>query len=165
MALSTEEVFQFEHEGFLRLPNPIFGDQEVAAFREAYDSCLQKLDSADNLQDISRPAKPGHFVHQIRAAHLQHPLFDSLIRDPRITDAVASLVAPELKIILCQGLYKPPRNGGELNWVRYFLIAASFRYPSPALADGDFLIYSTRMKPIFRPRAATTSSPRWSQRG
>ena len=29
---------------------------------------------------------------------------------------MASLVAPELKIILCQGLYKPPLVGGELSW-------------------------------------------------
>ena len=143
MALAPERVAQFQEQGWLDL-GPIFSAAEVERFREAYDGCLAALENsaaaaaaagadtaadadaaaagsdaspaAPALPDLSRPPRPGQRVHQIRAAHLQHALFAELIRDPRITDAVASLVSDDLKIILCQGLYKPPLIGGELDW-------------------------------------------------
>ena len=55
-------------------------------------------------------------VYQIRAAHLQHRLFADLIRNPSILDVVECLIGPNLKVILCQGLYKPPHTGGEVLW-------------------------------------------------
>ena len=119
MVLSPQQVAQFEREGWLDI-GCILSQAEIESHRVAYDSCLaalaEKHAGEDNLPDISRPPRPGLRVHQIRAAHLQHEVFAQLIRRTSITDAVASLVADDLKIILCQGLYKPPRVGGELNW-------------------------------------------------
>lgn len=117
MALTPRQVEQFVEGGFLDLGS-IFSAPEIEAYRAAYDSCLDTLkeEAGGELADISRPPRPDQQVHQIRAAHLQHELFAQLVRDSRITDAIADLVAEDLKIILCQGLYKPPRNGGELDW-------------------------------------------------
>lgn len=119
MSLSARQVAQFEEAGWLDL-GCVLSQAELETHRAAYDSCLatlaEKHAGEDHLPDISRPPRPGLRVHQIRAAHLQHNVFAKLIRRPMITDAVASLVADDLKIILCQGLYKPPRIGGELNW-------------------------------------------------
>ena len=119
MSLTPQQVAQFEEEGWLDL-GCVLSQQEIAAHRAAYDSCLAALAEThageNNVPDISRPPRPGLRVHQIRAAHLQHDIFAELIRRRSITDAVASLVADDLKIILCQGLYKPPHIGGELNW-------------------------------------------------
>ena len=119
MALSPQQVAQFEREGWLDI-GCILNMAEVEYHRVAYDSCLAALAEIhageDKLPDISRPPRPGLRVHQIRAAHLQHEVFAQLIRRTSITDAVASLVSDDLKIILCQGLYKPPHVGGELNW-------------------------------------------------
>jgi hypothetical protein len=123
MSLSAQQVVQFEEAGWLDLGPVISAQAELEAHRVAYDSCLATLakkhaagECHDQLPDISRPPRPGLRVHQIRAAHLQHDVFAKLIRRPIITDAVASLVGDDLKIILCQGLFKPPRIGGELNW-------------------------------------------------
>jgi hypothetical protein len=120
MSLTQRQLASFSSEGWLDL-GPVLSTEEIDTHRAAYDSCLAALAERhagdDNLlPDISRPPRPGLQVHQIRAAHLQHEVFAELIRRPQITDAVASLVADDLKIILCQGLYKPPRIGGELNW-------------------------------------------------
>ena len=117
MSLSPRQVALFEKEGWLDL-GCVLSPEEIETHRAAYDACLAALaeQHAGDLPDISRPPRPGLRVHQIRAAHLQHTVFAKLIRRPNITDAVASLVADDLKIILCQGLFKPAGVGGELNW-------------------------------------------------
>jgi phytanoyl-CoA hydroxylase len=116
--LAADQVNQFKNQGYL-VHQLIFSDAEVAAFATAYDESLDTLRTADQLSNI-RPGQLGDGtqtqVHQIRCAHLAHPLFDSLIRDPRILDSVESLIGPNLKLILCQGLYKPPRTGGAIDW-------------------------------------------------
>jgi ectoine hydroxylase-related dioxygenase (phytanoyl-CoA dioxygenase family) len=39
-----------------------------------------------------------------------------LIRDERLLDAVESLIGPNLGIVVCQGMYKPPYSGDEIRW-------------------------------------------------
>ena len=55
-------------------------------------------------------------IFQLRCAHLMHPAFDALVRDDRILDAVEQLIGPNIRIIVCQGLYKPPHTGDEISW-------------------------------------------------
>lgn len=109
---------QFHEQGYL-IGDVLFNDNEVAAFGQAYMDCLQALQEAGGARNVREGKLPDGTptqVYQIRAAHLQHPLFDSLIRDARILDTVESLIGPNLKLILCQGLYKPPHTGGEIAW-------------------------------------------------
>ena len=55
-------------------------------------------------------------MYQIRCAHLFQPLFGELIRDARILDRVETVIGENLRVILCQGLYKPAHMGGEIAW-------------------------------------------------
>ena len=93
MALSAGEVEAFRSNGYHTWTAPLFTPAEVDEYRAAYTDCLDRLAAAEEggeLRDISRPPRPGHKVHQIRAAHLKHAAFDRLIRDRRITDAVTT---------------------------------------------------------------------------
>ena len=38
------------------------------------------------------------------------------MRDERLLDAVESLLGPNLRPIICQGMYKPPHHGDKINW-------------------------------------------------
>ena len=108
----------FHEQGYL-VGEALFSNEEIAAFAEAYSTCLDSLTNEGTLASI----RDGELddgtptqVYQIRAAHLQHPLFADLIRDPRIVDTVERLIGQNLKVILCQGLYKPANTGGEVHW-------------------------------------------------
>ncbi len=117
-ALTVEEVDRFRTEGYLAC-RPVFTINELAAYRRAYDACLERLRQEQVLKNI-RPGRredgtPSE-VYQIRCAHLLHARFADLIRDARLLDKVESIIGPALRLILCQGLYKPPHTGGEIAW-------------------------------------------------
>jgi hypothetical protein len=76
----------FHEQGYL-VGEALFSNEEIAAFAGAYSTCLDSLTNEGTLASI----RDGELddgtptqVYQIRAAHLQHPLFADLIRDPRI---------------------------------------------------------------------------------
>lgn len=80
---------------------------------------LEKLRQQEKLKNIRRgrtaEGKETE-VYQIRVAHLQHPRFNALIYDSRLLDIIESLIGPNIRIILIQGIYKPPLTGGEIQW-------------------------------------------------
>jgi phytanoyl-CoA hydroxylase len=117
-ALTAQQVEQFHKQGYL-VGDVVFDDDETAALAQAYDDCLQAMRARGEYES----RRHGHLpdgtateVYQIRAAHRHHPRFDALIRDTRLLDVVEALLGPDLKLILCQGLYKPPHTGGEIAW-------------------------------------------------
>lgn len=116
--LTAEQIASFHESGYL-VGDVLFDAAEVEALGHAYSGCLDTLQAEGRLASI----RDGELadgtatqVYQIRVAHLQHRLFDQLIRDARILDRVEALLGPDLQVILCQGLYKPPHTGGEVHW-------------------------------------------------
>ena len=116
--LTSQQIEHFEDQGYL-VCEQAFDATEIAALATAYDECLDALRTADRLNNILQgqldDGTPTQ-VHQIRCAHLAHPLFDDLIRDSRILDPIEMLIGPNIKLILCQGLRKPPHTGGAIDW-------------------------------------------------
>ena len=118
IALTSEQIDHFTTRGYL-VGDAVFSSDEVAAMAAAYDQCLADLRRTDRLKNISPDQRDGGNpteFYQIRCAHLAHPLFDELIRDARVLDRVEQLIGPNIKLAVCQGLYKPPRTGGEIPW-------------------------------------------------
>jgi phytanoyl-CoA hydroxylase len=116
--LDATEREYFEREGYLVF-DEIFSPDEVAAFGQAYDDCLDRLRQTNQLKNIRNGQLEDGTnteVYQIRCAHLFHPLFGELIRDPRILDRVGAIIGANLRLILYQGLYKPAFVGGEIAW-------------------------------------------------
>lgn len=143
--LSSDQVDLFNEQGFL-VDEVLFETGEVEALGEAYSLCLDKMQAEGELESI----RDGELadgratqVYQIRAAHLHHQLFAGLVRDARILDRVESLIGPDLKVILCQGLYKPPHTGGLVHWHQddyYFRISGDRPVVSCWLAFDDVTV-------------------------
>ena len=117
-ALTPVQIDLFADRGYL-ICDALFKPEEVAACAAAYDACLDDLRRQNQLKNIrpgTRDDGTPTEVYQIRCAHLAHPRFNELIRDSRILDPIEQLIGPNLKMILCQGLHKPPYTGGEIAW-------------------------------------------------
>lgn len=144
-ALTPAQVTSFHQQGYL-VNDVLFTASEVDALGQAYTDCLDKLQAEGRLASI----RDGQLadgtatqVFQIRVAHLQHPLFAELIRDARILDRVEALLGPDLQVVLCQGLYKPPHTGGEVHWHQddfYFRVSGERPVVSCWLAFDDATI-------------------------
>ncbi|MFT5087901.1 MAG: phytanoyl-CoA hydroxylase [Candidatus Latescibacterota bacterium] len=117
-ALTPEQVEHFKTQGYL-VCDPVFTTSELVEYGRAYDACLEMLRREQALKNIRSgqldDGTPTE-VYQIRCAHLLHKRFGDLIRDPRLLDRVESIIGPVLRLILCQGLYKPSHTGGEIAW-------------------------------------------------
>ena len=118
MNLTDEQVKQYYQTGYLVYGDLITAD-EVRDLREAYTSSLEKMRRENKLKSARRGANvegKETVVYQIRAAHLHHPWFNDLIHDSRLLDIVESLIGPNIRVVLFQGLYKPPYTGGTVHW-------------------------------------------------
>ncbi len=140
--MTPEQISQFTSEGYLTFDS-IFAPDEVQDLADAYDDCLQRLRQESGLRNIRRGQLDDGTeteVNQIRCAHLFHPRFADLVRDERILDRVEALIGPHLRLILCQGLYKPAQTGGEIGWHQddyYFGVSKPNAVVSCWMAFGD----------------------------
>ncbi|WP_135556815.1 phytanoyl-CoA dioxygenase family protein [Paenibacillus cymbidii] len=127
MKLDQESLEAYKRDGYLKYGR-LLEPGEVIALQEAYMASLEKMREERRLVS----ARHGETadgrqteVFQIRSAHLHHPLFNKLMRDPRLLDIVESLIGPNIRLVLFQGLYKPPHTGGVIEWHQddfYFMV-------------------------------------------
>lgn len=100
--LSQDQVDRFQRDGIL-FPVPAIGADEAA-------DCLQRLEAIEQ-------ARAGRLPPRLNAKpHLLLPWLWDLVRDPRILDAVESLIGPDL---LCWGssfISKQPGDGRYVSW-------------------------------------------------
>lgn len=110
--LSDGQVKQYRKDGYL-----VYGDlltpREVEKLRDAYMVSLDNMRAENKLKNSLRSEK---VLHQIRVAHLHHPDFNELLHDARILDLVEDLIGPNIRLIIFQGVYKPPLSGGMIPW-------------------------------------------------
>lgn len=116
MKLTDEQIRSYRQKGY-HLFGRLLSDENADRLAKIYLDCLA-LDNRDATQRISdiRPEKNDAKVYQLRCAHLMHEAFAALVHDERLLDAVESLIGPNIRLILCQGLYKPPHTGDEIKW-------------------------------------------------
>lgn len=87
-----------------------------------YMDCLKNYRSnhpsqrVSNLRDRDGSGQGTGEFWKLRCAHLMDPCFDAIMRDNRLLDAVESLIGPNIRVVVCQGLYKPPYKGHQFNW-------------------------------------------------
>jgi len=127
MRLTTAQIAAFERDGFV-LADGFLGAAEIAHLQDCYMATVDRLVRERTMQNVQSGAdRDEDFqVYQIRTAHLQHPAFHMLIHDTRLLDMVEALLGPDLRLIHYQGLYKPARTGGEVDWHQdnhYFNVA------------------------------------------
>jgi ectoine hydroxylase-related dioxygenase (phytanoyl-CoA dioxygenase family) len=124
IGLTAEQKGQFERDGFLA-NGPIISAEELAAvraridaiaaggtavpesnirFEQAYlDGNLPGVERRDTVWQMLGLAQHDEVIHQ-------------LVRHPRILDAVASLLGPDVKYYSDQVLMKSAKHGSAVNW-------------------------------------------------
>ena len=98
-------------QGYL-VGDKLLEDAELDALGEAFLTTIDRLRRENRLENVKSDdaADDAKQVFQIRTAHLAHPLFEGLIRDTRLLDAIESLIGPNIRLVHFQGLYKPPHT-------------------------------------------------------
>lgn len=100
--LAAAQVEQFEHEGFL-FPLQAFTEQEAAAW-------------AEEVLALASTGIDGHAVPWNQKTYLLLPSLDRLVRDRRLTDAVASVLGDDLLALSADVFVKPARSTRRITW-------------------------------------------------
>ena len=121
MKLTESQIQEFKQKGYHIFGN-LLTEAEADRIAQVYMDCLTNYRSEHDSQQVKRlqhgddkNGGPAEF-YQLRCAHLMHPDFDAIVRNHHLLDAVESLIGPNLRIVVCQGLYKPPHTGEEIKW-------------------------------------------------
>lgn len=104
MALTTDQVRQYERDGFL-CPIDVFDEQRTALLREQLEN-LEARASGDAARHFAVTTN-GNWVI---------PWFDELARTPAIVDAVASILGPNLLVLHLDLWVKEPRTEQFISW-------------------------------------------------
>lgn len=121
MKLTKTQIQAFHETGYHILGN-LISEAEADRMAQVYMACLTDHQAHHTSQAVQVLRQKGNensldgAYYQLRCAHLMHPDFDAIIRNERLLDAVESLIGPNLRIVICQGFYKPPHTGGEIDW-------------------------------------------------
>jgi phytanoyl-CoA hydroxylase len=117
MRFTAEQRDEWLARGYL-VGGPFLEEKEIDAIGTDFLQTIESLQRERRLENVKSDDAPDaeSQVFQIRTAHLAHPTFDRLVRDPRLLDAIESLIGPNLRLVHFQGLYKPPHTGGEVAW-------------------------------------------------
>lgn len=103
-ALPKSDVERFERDGFL-FPLDVLTPDEARAARAELEEAEREAGNDKRLKDVIKSG--GNMVL---------PFIDRLSRDPRITDAVASLLGPDLLLWACSLFIKEPHTSAFISW-------------------------------------------------
>lgn len=117
MALSLDQTEFFAENGYLPY-GPLLAAEEIEALRSEYDRVFAEARESGALRNLAVPesgAEPRQML-QIMQMCERSLAFRRLLYDPRILDAVESLIGPNVMLFHDQALYKPARTGGPIFW-------------------------------------------------
>jgi len=100
--LSAEQVAAYERDGFL-FPLRLFTEAEATAW-------------AEEVSRLPTPALERHPAPWVQKSYLLLPSLDALVRDPRLTGAVASILGPDLLALSADLFIKPPGSEKRITW-------------------------------------------------
>ena len=121
MRLNDSQIQAFNENGY-HLYGPLLSVEEADRMARVSLACVENSHSEHASQRVNKMSHSAGgdgiaaAFYQLRCAHLMHPGFESIVRDEGLLDAVESLLGPNLRLIICQGMYKPPHHGDKINW-------------------------------------------------
>ena len=116
--LDEQRLRSYWKYGYLA-PVDILGDEEVAEGVPAYMDSFERMQKEKSIRIVRTEKETSGMerrVYQLRAVHREQPFFDRLIRNARILDIVEAIIGPSIRMMLCQGFYKPPHTGAAMEW-------------------------------------------------
>ncbi|NKB66781.1 MAG: hypothetical protein GKR89_06960 [Candidatus Latescibacteria bacterium] len=120
MKLTPTQIETYHQQGY-HILGSLLSPEQAQNLGAIYLDCLANHRAQHSSQQVNKlryrahDGTPGE-VYQLRCAHLMHPEFDALVRHQGLLDAVESLIGPNIRLVICQGLYKPPRTGDAIDW-------------------------------------------------
>ena len=117
--LTATQVEAYRKDGFLVLPEVIPPGQVVKARAKLVELIeasrrVPTSNSIYDLEDAHTPTNPR--VRRIKDPHEVDPIYASLLSAPEITDIVAQLIGPDLRIEHTKLNIKPARGGEPVEW-------------------------------------------------
>ena len=114
MRLNDSQIQSFNENGY-HLYGPLLSVEEADRMARVSLACVENSHSEHASQRVNKMSHSASgdgiaaAFYQLRCAHLMHPGFESIVRDEGLLDAVESLLGPNLRLVICQGMYKPPQ--------------------------------------------------------
>ena len=118
MQISSEQVEDFYHRGYLVLPC-LFTSAEVECVSGAFDRLLQCAAELDCTQDYcgAHFVFDGGRVHRVVWCGAAEPALLRLSEDARLVDPVARLLgSDQMEQLICQAHFKQPGDGVSFDW-------------------------------------------------
>lgn len=100
--LTHDDVARYRRDGFL-FPIDVFAAHEAATW-------------ADEARDLSDDGLPSHGAPWKQKSHLLLPSLDDLVRDRRLTDAVAAVLGEDLLVLSADLFVKPAGSTRRITW-------------------------------------------------
>lgn len=117
--LTEDQVAFYRENGYLVVPDVVDADT-VAELRALIDGFIEKArsvsenDSVYDLELTHTPENPR--VRRIKTPHKHHPRFKAVAADPRITDVLASLLGPDIRLHGTKLNMKSAGYGAAVEW-------------------------------------------------
>jgi len=109
MHLSDEQQAAFEDQGFLILPD-LFSAQEVGIIRQAMTEVFAE-EHPGNIRESG-----GQVVRTAMGLHLRHPVFERLVRHPKLVNPARQLRGSELYVQQVKINVKAAFDGDQWQW-------------------------------------------------
>jgi phytanoyl-CoA hydroxylase len=117
--LMPSQIQQYRELGYLVVPDVLDGD-ELAKLRQTVDDIVARAASVTahtdvyDLEDTHTQAAPR--VRRIKTPHKHFPVFADLVRHPRITEILANLLGPDIRLHGSKLNMKSAGFGAAVEW-------------------------------------------------
>lgn len=117
--LSKAQVEEYNEVGAIVVPD-IFSPEEVAALRRVTDEFVDRAreitahNAIYDLEDSHTPSQPR--VRRIKAPHLHHPTYASVVTHPRLVEALCDLWGPDVRFDTAKLNLKSASFGAPVEW-------------------------------------------------
>jgi ectoine hydroxylase-related dioxygenase (phytanoyl-CoA dioxygenase family) len=116
--LDASQISQYEEKGYVVVPGVLDADEiaELRQVTEEYSGRAQAGDVDAKAMDIG--VKDGqNYLRRIKSPHLHHPVYEKVMRHPRLLEVVADLIGPDIRLYGTKlNLKLPSGSGDAIQW-------------------------------------------------
>lgn len=116
--LDAGQKSHYDEKGYLVVPD-VLDEDEVATLRQVTDSYTSRVALGDidpKIMDVG--TKDGtQYLRRIKSPHLHHPVYDKVMRHPRLLEIVSDLLGPDVRLYGTKlNLKLPSGSGDPIQW-------------------------------------------------
>jgi phytanoyl-CoA hydroxylase len=119
MSLTKAQIDAYDRDGFIIVPDVLSAD-EIAELRRVTDDFVEGSRAVSAHTDVY-DLEPGHTaddprVRRIKVPHVQAPIYDRVMRHPKILAALQQLLSPAIRFDTSKLNMKSPGYGAAVEW-------------------------------------------------